>query len=97
MPERIGDVFGLVDHAAADRTDVDLDEADDVRVLLLDETGDSIEHPAAGTQIAGARERQMEGRSNARGVANVVDEQAQAESMLTLRRTKVEWARNYSD
>ena len=29
--------------------------------------------------VAGARERQMEGWSNARGVANVVNEQAQAE------------------
>ncbi len=79
VPEGIGDVLGLVDHAAADRADIDLDEPDDVRILRLDEAGDSVEHPAAGTQIAGARERQMEGWSNARGVANVVDEQAQAD------------------
>ena len=32
MPERIGDVLGLVDHAAADRAGIDLDQADQVRV-----------------------------------------------------------------
>ena len=83
-------MFRLVDHAAADRTDIDLDEADDVRVLGLDEAGDSVENLAAGTQIAGARERQMKGRPNARGIANVVDEQAQEGLMLTVRRTKGE-------
>ena len=38
----------------------------------------------------------MEGRPGARGVANVVDEQAQAGLMLTVRRTKGEWARNFT-
>ena len=37
VPERLGDVFGLVDHAAAHRADIDLDEPDDVRILRLDE------------------------------------------------------------
>ena len=31
VAQRLGDVLGLVDHAAADRADVDLDQADDVR------------------------------------------------------------------
>jgi hypothetical protein len=47
VAQRLGDVFGLVDHAAAHRTDVDLDEADDVRVLFLHESRDAIEHLAA--------------------------------------------------
>src|SRR5688572_15882274 len=78
VTQRFGDVFGLVQHAAAHRTDVHLDQPDDVRVLFLDEAGDAIEHPAAGTQVSRARERQMESRAGARGVANVVYEQAQA-------------------
>src|SRR5688572_10977616 len=43
VAQRVGDVFGLVEHAAAHRADIDLDQADDVRVLCLDELGDFIE------------------------------------------------------
>ena len=35
MAERAGDEVGLVDHAGADRAGIDLDQADDVRVLRL--------------------------------------------------------------
>ena len=78
VAERLGDVLGLVQHAAAHRADVDLDEPDDVRILLLHEAGDGVEHAAAGAQVAGAGKRQMKGRPRARGIANVVDKQAQA-------------------
>jgi hypothetical protein len=78
VAQRFGDVLGLVQHAAANRSDVDLDEAHDVRILFLHETGDAIEHTAAGTQVSRARKRQMKSRSGAGGISNVVYEEAQA-------------------
>ena len=90
MAERLGDVLGLVQHAGAHRADIDLDEAHDVGILLLDEVGDAIEHPPAGAQVSRARKRQVKRRPGAGGITDVVDEQAQAEWMLTVRRTNVE-------
>ncbi len=58
--------------------------------LFLHEARDAIEHLATGAQVARAREWQVKGRAYARGVANVVDKEAQAELMLALRRTNVE-------
>ena len=78
VPERVGDVLGLVDHPGTHRPDVHFDQTDDVRVFFLHEPGDAIEHLAAGAQVARARERQMKGRSDARGVTNVVDEESQS-------------------
>ena len=59
------------------RRHVHLDEADDIRVLFLHETGDAVQDFLAGAQIARARERQVEGWPDARGISNVVDEESQ--------------------
>src|SRR5262245_47924460 len=69
VTQRVRDVVRLVDHARTHGAQVDLDEADDVRVLLLYEIRDAIEHLAAGTQVARARKRQVKGRTDAGGVA----------------------------
>ncbi len=68
-----GYVLGLVDHAGADRAGVHLDQANDVGLLGTDEIGDRRQHLAIAAQVTGARNGQVEGRTGAGGVANVVD------------------------
>ena len=76
MTERFGDDVRLVDAAAADRAGVDLDQADDVRVLRLDEAGDARQHPGVAAQVAGARDREVKRSAGAGGVADVVKQKA---------------------
>src|SRR6185437_11432223 len=82
VPELGGDRLGLVDHAGADRARVHLDEADDVRLLGTQELGDARQHLAIAAQIPGTRQRQVERRAGACGVADVVDDQTQREAVL---------------
>jgi len=63
-------------------TGVHLDEPDDVRVGRLDEARDAVEHAGIAAQVAGARTGQVECRPGARGVADVVEQQAHRVSIL---------------
>jgi hypothetical protein len=72
MPEGPSDDVGLIDAARSDRAGVDLDEADDVRVLRLDEVRDSREVGAVAEQVAHARQRPVQSRAQAEAVTNVV-------------------------
>ncbi len=57
VAQRAGNEIGLIDHSGADGAGVHFDEADDIRVLLLDEIGDARQHLPAGAKIAGAGHR----------------------------------------
>ena len=74
----LGDVFGLVDQAAAYRASVDLDETDEVRIFTTNEMRDVVEHTTTAAQVAGAGERKVERWAGPGGVADVVGKQAQA-------------------
>ena len=75
MPERLGDGLRLINATAAHGADVHLDQADDVWVLLLEETDDVLEVSGVPEQIARARHRHMGGRAGPYGVADVIDKE----------------------
>ena len=77
MAEMIRDVLGLVHHAGADRTRIDFDQADDVRIFLADEIRYPVQHFSVAAKITGTRKRQMERGTGARGVTDVVNEKSQ--------------------
>src|SRR6185437_13471517 len=82
VPEFSGDRFRLVHHAGADRAGVDLDEADDVRVLRAQEIRDACQDLAIAAQVPGPRHRQVKCRARTRGVADVIDDQTQRKAIL---------------
>ena len=55
---------------------IDLDEANHIGVLLLDEVGYARQHMAAGAKIAGSRHRQVEGGPGPGGITYIVNQQS---------------------
>ena len=74
MAERARDRLGLIDVARPDRARVDLDEADDVGILGLDEVGDPLQVAAIAEEVAHAGQRPMQGGSEPEAVADVVQQ-----------------------
>ncbi len=76
MPQGTGNGLSLVDATAADRPDIDLDQADDVGAAGFDEIYDVVEGSWIAEQVACTGDGDLRGHSGAYGVANVVYEKA---------------------
>ena len=76
MAERARNEIRLIDHSSADGAGIDFDETDDIRVLFLDEVGNTRQHLAAGAKIAGARHREVEGGPSPGGITYIVNQQS---------------------
>src|SRR5665213_804737 len=77
MPQLLGDVLGLIDHAGADGTGVDLDQAHHIGLLGPQKLGNTVQHARITAQVPGARQWQVKSGAGARRVADVVDDQTQ--------------------
>ena len=76
MTECFSDRFGLVNASAANRARIDFDEADDVRILCLDEIGDTLQIAPIPEQITGARDRKVDRPTQTDPVSDVVEKQS---------------------
>src|ERR1700688_1793436 len=76
VAQRARDEVRLIDHAGADGSGVDFDQTDDVRILLLDEVGDSRQNLSAGAKVAGARHGKVERGPGSGGISYIVNQQS---------------------
>src|SRR6185312_6091017 len=76
MADGARDKVRLVEHSGTDGAGIDLDQAHDVRVLLLDEVGDPRQNQPAGAKVTRARYREVERGPGSGGISYIVNQQS---------------------